>query len=101
MGIPTKADTIGAEMNERAHPWKFVEAGEPDVRLRVNFMNQLVVQVRYQMKRVPTTPDAVAYDESFGSASAVLSEWRDALSTDPREVAKVVGILNGVSQVAT
>lgn len=103
MGIQTKADTIGAEMNERAQsqPWKFVETGEPDVRLRVNFMNQLVVQVRYPMRRVPSASDAAAYGEALGRAATVLSEWRDALSTDPREVAKVVGILNGVGQVAT
>ena len=68
---------MGAEMT-------FVkETGEPDVRLRVNFMGQLVVQVRYS--RVSPLL-SVSPRTSWG--------WRDARANDPREVAAVFGILN-------
>lgn len=54
-------------------------------------MNQLVVQVRYHL--LHTNPDG-------RRVPVGRTEWRDARSTDPREVAKVVGILGGIDEVA-
>lgn len=71
--------------------WKIVERGEPEVRLRTNFMNQLVIQVRYEL--VSSLPP----DGPWKPAG--MSEWRDARATDPREVALVFGILSGVKMV--
>lgn len=68
---------------------KLVERGEPEVRLRTNFMNQLVIQVRYRVVDVRTSNGTLGH----------FSDWRDARSTDPAEVAKVFGIVSGLKEI--
>jgi len=58
----------------------------PEVRLRGNFMGQLVVQIR--------RPRARRIGRGGRWEVAAFSEWRDARASDPREVAEVFDALS-------